>query len=150
MPTGGIGDLPEYSNSQGDFAHGSRTQVTNLPGFQSYRFFATFAAELLHAPVFQHIFLSSIPLLEAIWPWNGAFGLFANAPWGHTWDTVERSGRRMLLSLCGIAFAGWLRQDVPRESPTCGVRPIIRMPGQGSPILGARSTFISDRVWISD
>ncbi len=115
MPTGGIGDLPEYSNSQGDFAQGSRTQVTNLPGFQSYRFSATFAAELLHAPVFQQIFLPTASLLAAVRPGNGAFGLFANAPWGHTWDTVERSGRRMLLSLCGIAFAGWLRQDVPRE-----------------------------------
>ena len=115
MPTGGIGDLPEYSNSRGDFAEGSRTRVTNLPGFQRYRFSATFAAELPHASVFQQIFLSSIPLLAAVRPGNGAFGLFANAPRGHTWDTAERSHGRMLLPLCGIAFAGWLRQDVPRE-----------------------------------
>ncbi len=115
MPSDGIGDLPEYSNSQSDFAQGSRTQVTNLPGFQSYRFSATFPAELPHAPVFQQIFLSSTPLLAAIWPGNGAFGLFANALRGHTWDAAERSRRRMLLPLCGIAFAGRLRQDVPRE-----------------------------------
>ncbi len=115
MSTVGIGDLPEYSNSRGDFAQGSRTRVTKRPGFQSYRFSTTFAAELPHAPVFQQIFLSSIPFLAAIWPGNSAFGLFANAPRGHTWDTAERSQRRMLLPLCGIAFAGWLRQDVPRE-----------------------------------
>ena len=115
MSAVGIGDLPEHSNWQGDFAQGSRTQVTNLPGFQSYRFSATFAAELPHAPVFQQIFLSSIPLLAAIWPGNGAFGLFANALRGHTWDAAERSHGRMLLPLCAIAFAGRLRQDVPRE-----------------------------------
>jgi hypothetical protein len=115
MPPGGIGDLPEYSNSQSNFAQGSRTQVTNLPGFQSYRFSATFPAEWPHAPVFQQIFLSSISFLAAIWPGNGAFGLFAKAPRGHTWDTAERSHGRMLLPLCAITFAGWLRQDVPRE-----------------------------------
>ena len=115
MPSGGTGDLPEYSNSQSDFAQGSRTQVTKRPGFQSYRFFATFPAELPHAPVFQHTFLSSTPLLAAVQPGNGAFGLFANARRGHTGDTAERSQRRMLLPLCGIAFAGRLRQDVPRE-----------------------------------
>jgi len=94
---------------------GSRTRVTKRPGFQSYRFFATFPAELPHAPVFQHTFLSSTPLLAAIWLGNGAFGLFANAPRGHTWDAAERSHGRMLLPLCAIAFAGRLRQDVPRE-----------------------------------
>ena len=115
MPSRGIGDLPEHSNWQGDFAQGSRTRVTNLPGFQSYRFFPTFPAELPHAPVFQQIFLSSIPFLAAIWPGNSAFGLFTNAPRGHTWDAAERSHGRMLLPLCGITFAGWLRQVVPRE-----------------------------------
>ncbi len=115
MSAVGIGDLPGYSNSRSDFAQSSRTQVTNLRGFQSYRFSATSAAEWPHAPVFQQIFLPTASLLAAVRPGNGAFGLFANAPRGHTWDAAERSQRRMLLPLCGIAFAGWLRQDVPRE-----------------------------------
>jgi hypothetical protein len=115
MPLAESGIYPSTRIRGATLQRGSRTRVTNLPGFQSYRFSATFPAELPHAPVFQQIFLSSISFLAAIWPGNGAFGLFANAPRGHTWDTAERSHGRMLLPLCAITFAGWLRQDVPRE-----------------------------------